>query len=347
MSVGPRGYITYFDQRYLPRALVMLRSLRRHDPEARVFPLCFDALAFDVVSSLADPMIAPIEAAALIAFEPRLPDCAERGRWAFYATHKPLLPLYVFAQHPELAALAHIDADTWFFAAPAPLYAELGDASVGLSPHRLSPPYEHYEVYGKFNAGFIYWRHDETALRCLEDYRADCLSWCYNRVEPDGRYMNQGYLTTWPDRYPNVHVLQHPGANLAFWNIARHHLAEKPSLTADGEPVVFYHFSNLYQDRNRVWRTQYAGLGPQHRLVLRALYHPYLSEIEKTDRQLRCRWPGMLPIDPQQQPWLETMPALRAYSRLSEKIVSALRRPGRVKRFLRFYKSVLHRTYGG
>src|SRR6516225_4669016 len=110
-------------------------------------------------------------------------------------------------------------------------------------------------------------------------------------------------------------------------------------MTADGEPVVFYHFSNLHQGGDRVWRTHYDLLGPQHSLVLRALYHPYLSEIEKTERQLRRRQPGLLPIDP--RPGWETMAALRAYTRLNEKIVSALRRPGRVKQFLRFCKSVL------
>jgi hypothetical protein len=309
MSIGFRGYTTYFDQRYLARALVMLRALRRHDPEAPLFPLCFDAVAFEIIAGLDDPMIRPIDAAAIAAFEPRLAGCAKRGRWAFYATHKPVLPLYVFEQHPALGALAHIDADTWFLGSPDPVYAELGAASVGLSPHRFSPAYEDAAIYGRFNAGFIYWRRDATGLRCLEDYRTDCLVWCANQLRPDGRFMNQGYLTAWPERYPDVHVLRHPGVNLAYWNIARHRLAERPSVTADDEPVVFYHFSNVHQDGEGVWRTPFGEFGPQRSLVLRALYHPYLSEVERTERWLRRRRPGLLPIDT--PPGLETMHALR------------------------------------
>jgi hypothetical protein len=31
----------------------------------------------------------------------------ERSRWEFYATHKPVLPLYVFARRPDIDAIAH------------------------------------------------------------------------------------------------------------------------------------------------------------------------------------------------------------------------------------------------
>ena len=139
MSGQPRAYVTYFDQRYLARALVMLRSLRHHDPAAEIFPLCFDRVAFEVIAGLADAMITPIGAEEIGAFEPRLGECGERGRWEFYATHKPVLPLYVFDRRPEIGAIAHIDADTFFYASPQPLFDEIGAASLALSPHHKTP----------------------------------------------------------------------------------------------------------------------------------------------------------------------------------------------------------------
>jgi hypothetical protein len=303
-----RAYVTYFDQRYLARALVMLRSLRHHDPAAEIFPLCFDRVAFEVIAGLADAMITPISAEEIGAFEPRLGECGERGRWEFYATHKPVLPLYVFDRRPEIGAIAHIDADTFFYASPQPLFDEIGAASLALSPHRFSPIYEKLTIYGRFNAGFIYWRRDLIGRRCLDDYRTDCLRWCKPRAEPDGRFMNQGYLTSWWRRYPSVHVIRHPGVNLAYWNIARHEITETPVLSVDGEPLIFHHFSNVHQDGRGYWHCPHRELGANLEVTLRAIYRPYLEEVEETADELRRRIPGLLAAVP--PAGLETLPVV-------------------------------------
>jgi hypothetical protein len=308
MSPEPRAWITYFDQRYLARALVMLRSLRRHDPQAEIFPLCFDQIAFDIVAGLTDDKITPIAEADMLGFEPALARNGGRGRLPFYALHKPVLPAYVFRRRPKLAAIAHIDADTYFYASPQPMFDEIGEASIGLSPHRFSPPYQDAVIYGEFNAGFIYWRNDPVGRRCLDEYRTDCLRWCAPWAEPDGRYMNQGYLTAWPGRYPNVHVLRHPGANLAYWNMARHRLTEKPVISVDGEALIFHHFSNVHQDHRGTWRCPYRQFGGNLGVALRAVYRPYLDEVEDTAAWLQMRVPGLLPMDP--PPRLETLPVV-------------------------------------
>jgi len=297
MSLPVRAYTTYFDQRYLARALVMLRSLRHHDPAATIFPLCFDRVSVDMVAALGDSGIVPVEPKILAAVEPRLAGCASRGRWEFYATHKAILPLHVQAQHPAIQAIAHIDADTCFFSSPAPLFAALDQASIGLSPHRFSPAFAPAALYGQFNAGFIYWRRDATGLRCLEEYREDCLAWCFNRTEPDGRYMNQGYLTAWPERYQNVHILRHPGANLAYWNIAGHSLAPGVPPTVDGAPLIFYHFSNIHRDAAGNWRSPYADFGLNQGVAIGQIYAPYLAAVDEAETRLRSLVPWLAAPD--------------------------------------------------
>jgi hypothetical protein len=304
-----RAYTSYFDQRYLARALVMLRSLRRHDPAAAIFPLCFDPVSADIVAALRDPGIVPVVPRLLSAFEPRLAGCAGRGRWEFYATHKAILPLYVLAQNPGIGTIAHIDADTWFFSSPAPVFDELAAASIGLSPHRFSPAFEQAIIHGAFNAGFVAWRHDATGLRCLEEFREDCLAWCFNRTEPDGRYMNQGYLTKWPARYPNVHVLRHPGANLAYWNIAGHRLAPGTPPTVDGEKLIFHHFSNIHRDATGQWRTPYADFGANQTVAMEHIYRPYLAAVDAAEKELRGMVPWLVAADLPQN--LATLPVLR------------------------------------
>jgi hypothetical protein len=297
MSTAPRAYVTYFDERYLPFAVVMLRSVRRHDRDALVFALCFDEPSLAAMSAIADSRIVLVSADDLLAFEPRLGACRARTRGAFYATHKPVLPLFALARHPEIEAVIHMDADCCFFASPAPLFEEIGEASIALSPHDFSPVFEELIVCGRFNAGFIYWRHDAVGLRCLQEYREDCLTWCEPHLEPDGRFMNQGYLTGWPDRYSGVHVIQHPGVNLAYWNIARRQLSARWRVRVDGSPLICYHFSGLFRDANGIWRGARREFGPNLAIALDRIYAPYLKQVERTDRSLRRRNPGLAPLE--------------------------------------------------
>jgi hypothetical protein len=111
MTSAAHGYVTYFDQRYLARGLVMIRSLRRHHPDADIFVLCLDDLTHAEVVKLADASVHAIAHADVLAFEPRLEACAHRPTHAYYATHKPILPLYVLAHHAHITRVTHLDAD--------------------------------------------------------------------------------------------------------------------------------------------------------------------------------------------------------------------------------------------
>jgi hypothetical protein len=214
----------------------------------------------------------PLSSDDLQAFEPRLEGCRARSRSAFYATHKPVLPLLALSRRPDLVAVAHVDADCYFFTSTAPLFDEIGPASIAVSPHDFSPVFEHLIVCGRFNAGFIYWRHDAVGLRCLQDYREDCLAWCESCVGPDGRFMNQGYLTRWPERYPGVHVIRHPGVNLAYWNIAGRRLGGIWRVKVNGQPLIFYHFSGLFLDEAGIWRTARREFGANLSMALDRIY---------------------------------------------------------------------------
>jgi hypothetical protein len=309
-----RCYATYFDQRYLARGLVMMRSLRRTDPDATIAPLCLDALTFDTVTALNDPNITPVRHEDLLAFEPALRACADRPRAAFYATHKPVLPRYVFERWSELQRVTHIDADAWFFGSPEAIFSEAPDASILVSPHRYPSDSNWEAYYGRFNAGFISWRNDATARECLSDYWADCFA----RMEPDetgGRFMNQGYLTVWPERYAGVHVIAHPGANLAPWNVRSHELRMTVDggvrqVTVDARPLIFFHFSRMFRDADGHWRTDYLRFGEENLAVaLLGVYRPYFEAVEAQMRSLAEA--GVLPSP------METPPDLAAFAYLT------------------------------
>jgi hypothetical protein len=190
-----RLYCSYFDSSYLSRGIVFLRSLRRRDPKAHVLVPALDDLCARILRERFTGQTMVLETETLHARFPALRTVrAERSSWAYYATQKPALALFAMESKPQPETVMYLDADTWFFADPAPVFEELGRASIGLSPHRFHSAVSHLHVFGAFNAGCVYWRNDETGRRCLADWRDDCLEWCAEQAQPDGRFMNQGYL---------------------------------------------------------------------------------------------------------------------------------------------------------
>jgi hypothetical protein len=279
-------FCTSFDSAYLARGLVMLRSLWRHAPAAKVLVLALDGPCEDVLrdripTAECAGRLSIVTPAMLMKAQPVLAQARDgRSQWAFYATLKPALALFAFESHPPPSSVFFIDADTWFFDTPALLLDEIGTASIAVSPHRFHAATMHLAMYGLYNAGCIYWRSDDTARRAVAAWRNDCLASCSEVAGADGRFMNQGYLNLWPARYPGVHVISHPGCNLAPWNIDGHQLAGEASLTVDGSPLVFYHFHGLVRDAAGTWGSHFPHLSRQPELARRAIYQPYIAAVE-------------------------------------------------------------------
>lgn len=280
------AFVTYFDQRYVARAVVMLRSLSYYSDHAPIFALCFDDISENIIKGLDIPRITVISHSEILDFEPRLRACRGRSRWAFYATHKPALPRYVLARWPSISRVTHVDADARFYSSPWPIFEEDTEAAIYVCPHRFESKNAHLKnSFGAFNAGFISWRNCAVGNACLSDYMDDCI----NKVDEEaagGHYMNQGYLTNWPLRYPGVHVIEHLGANVAYWNAATYPLtvSEKEGFTrvlVGGQPLIFFHFSAMFRDGGGRWRTNHLEFGDSNlSIALAHLYEPYCREVD-------------------------------------------------------------------
>jgi len=280
-------YCTYFDTGFLSRGLVMLRSLRRYDPSSIIVVLAIGEVPARVLHDVFGSELRVIESEALHSAVPVLRVIREqRSTWAFYATQKPALAMFTMGSEILPESVVYVDADTWFFADPAPIFQEIGGASVGISPHRFHAANRNLNIYGKYNAGWVYWCNNQIGRECLADWRDDCLEWCSEQNQPDGRFMNQGYLNRWPERYSNVHVVWNPGANLAPWNVDGHVLErDGDAVTVDGSPLIFYHFSGLRRDAGRHWYSSYPKF-EQFDLVNDTIYRPYITALDAEGRRL-------------------------------------------------------------
>jgi hypothetical protein len=285
-----RVYCTHFDSNYLAQGLTMIESLRRVDREATVFVLALDDAAWVVLEDLSIEGVTLLEPEALAKRCPELKKAVKgRSQWAAYATGKPQLVRLVL-EEAAAAWVVYVDADLWFCSSLGPIWEELGEASVGLSPHRFAPGNEGLAIYGQYNAGFVCFRADEVGRRCAEDWARDCREWCSEETLPDGRFMNQGYLNAWPRRFRGVREIAHPGVNLAPWNAGGHELGLDGAgrVVVDGSELIFYHFSGVYRDAAGEWwnRCPFEGQAG----VQRQVYEPYVEEVDRQSEMLKERY---------------------------------------------------------
>ncbi len=286
-----RAFCTYFDHRYLTRGLALWESLQRAAGSAPLYALCMDETAYVRLRSLALPDLHPIRLQELEAADPALADVkASRTTIEYYFTTTPALLLFILAQHPEITSITYLDADLYFFDSIEPLFAELGDASVGIIRHRFPPSLASREVFGIFNVGCLIFRNDPNARQVLEWWRERCIEWCYDRLEPD-RFADQKYLNKWPTQFTEVTVLEHKGANVAPWNVAQYELSERAGhVFVDEQPLLFYHFHGLRNWRGAVWQLGLLGYRvPSNRVLLERVYRPYVQTLQA--------WAARVPSD--------------------------------------------------
>lgn len=273
-------YCTHFDRNYLPRALVLFRSLKRHSPPFTLWALCLDDETHDVLASLAEPMIRPIRITDFERDDDALLTAkANRSLIEYYFTCTPSLPLYILRLEPHVPTITYLDADLKFFSSPQAVFDELGSSSIGIVPHAFPPGLHHLEKFGRFNVGLVVFRNNSTGLACLARWREQCLNWCYDRVEAD-RYADQKYLDEWPDLYGAVRILENPGAVTGPWNFTQHQITVSDGrLNVDGRDLIFYHFAGLRFIRSWLFDLGLGGFGRMSHAIRMRLYRTYVEEI--------------------------------------------------------------------
>ena len=112
------------------------------------------------------PGLAAVPLADLERHDPEL-EAVKRDRYPYRCIagrQPPAWTRYCLAREPELSAITYVDADVFFFSSPEPLFAELGDNSIQIVPHRYAPAYWHQEeTSGIYNVEWLTFRRDERA----------------------------------------------------------------------------------------------------------------------------------------------------------------------------------------
>ena len=215
------NFCTLFDSYYLTRGLTLYNSLEATCEDFHLYIFTFDNECYNVLQRL------NLKNATIIHqndFENEdLLRVKQTRTIAEYLWTCGASTIWYSIEKFNLGHCTYLDADMMFFSSPAPIFAVIGNHSVGITPHNFSPKFKSSEVYGKYCVQFVYFKNDENGLQVLNWWRNSCIEWCYAKLE-DGKYGDQKYLDYFMEKFSGVYEITHSGAGLAPWNIANFHL---------------------------------------------------------------------------------------------------------------------------
>ena len=282
-----RHFCTYFDSAYFERGIALYESLDRLYPAFTLWVLCFDESTWKRMTAARLSRVRLIRIEDLERATAGLQQArGNRTPIEYYFTCSPALPKYILETFPAVNLVTYLDADIYFYASPEALFTELGDRSIGIIRHKCSQLSE--KLYGIFNVGWVSFRRDKNGLACLSWWLERCLEWCYGRTE-DGRYADQKYLDSFPERFDGVAVLENVGANVAAWNIEKSDLRiSGGEILAGDVPLLFFHFHGLRQVDYLCYETGFENYGARLTEALaRGVIEPYVRVLLRiTKREL-------------------------------------------------------------
>ena len=179
----------------------------------------------------------------------------------FSTAVKPYLFAHLLAKK-EVSGAVYLDPDIQVFSQLSEVAGALGSgADAVVTPHLCAPlppdgrrPSTH-EIHrtGVFNLGFVALAASGPgrgfARWWAERCRRDCV------VDLDGGlFVDQKFAEWLPCFVPRCSVLQHPGYNVAYWNLGQRPLGVgQGGWRADGQPLRFFHFSGVSPERDAVF----------------------------------------------------------------------------------------------
>ena len=285
--MAKRVYCTYFDHNYLSRGLALYHSLQRHEPGAHLWVLCLSEACYRTLVALDLPNFVPRRLADFEAADPEVAATRrDRSSIEYYFTCSPAWKLYVLNNEPDAEWVTYLDSDLFFFASPEPIYAEMKNAAFGIIPHHFTKRLAYMRRFGIYNVGWVSVRRCDEGIAALRWWRERCIEWCHDYVEGD-RFADQRYLDRLPGMFPNVHVIEHLGANLAPWNFADLRMERRDGLVlVEGRyPLLFFHFQGVKRVGRYYFNSHRLFHAPFPNLVRQRIYQPYIVALAAAEQE--------------------------------------------------------------
>lgn len=239
-------YFTSICSNYLPKAMALAESLKRHDKGAR-FVLC----------------LVEREAPAVALEFPHFDEVilAKDAGWdafdSFMFRHsiveastavKPRFMIHLTERYADEDKFVYLDPDVLVYGEFVELKALLDQHSIVLAPHLLRPGNIDMEIsslaHGAYNLGFLAIRRSENSGKFLQWWAERLFLFCYDD-KSRGIFTDQKWIDLVPCFY-DCHILKHHGYDFATWSLLGSDLREVDGrYSINGDPLRFIHFSGL------------------------------------------------------------------------------------------------------
>lgn len=288
-GISPYNFCTLFDRNYLYKGLALHGSLMQHCREFTLWILCMDQTTYELLGRMDLPKVNLISLAEFENSELKKAK-ADRTAGEYAWTCASNFCRFMLEKY-SLLSITYLDSDLYFFNDPQEIFDEIQDASIAIIEHRYSEGYKHLEpLSGRFNVGWVTFRNNQAGREAAWWWSDRVLEWCYNRYE-DGKIGDQMYLNDWPDRFKDLRIIRHKGADVAPWNVENYRLSQVgKSVYVDEQKLIFYHFHSFHLLSPRRPLNSIIGYRLR-RPVIDLIYKPYfralrgiISAVRKTDK---------------------------------------------------------------
>lgn len=285
--MNKRCFYTSFNRAYAPQALILAESLRDvYGDSVDIVALLVDELEQDETGFFA------VFDCVLKTSELGIPDFK---RWIFgldiveaATAVKPFALRRLLDAYQEVV---YLDPDTIVYAPLDEMFTALARSNLVLTPHQVTPSSEPWVIestelqslmYGVFNLGFIAVRRSELGLRVAEWWRDRCYKYCVDDASK-GLFTDQKLFDLAPAFFPEMHVLTHPGYNVASWNLRERVFTfdENKGAMVNGLPLRFCHFTKATHIGALALERMAKEFG-----VMDELFYAYLARIEQKKAEL-------------------------------------------------------------
>jgi hypothetical protein len=273
-------YFTSICSNYLPKAMTLAESVKRHCPDAH-FVLCLverevpdvarDFPHFDEIILAKD---AGWDDFDTFMFRHSIVEAS--------TAVKPRFMIHLTERYPDADKFVYLDPDVRVYGEFVELRELLDEHSIVLAPHLLRPGNIDMEIsslaHGSYNLGFLAISRSENSRRFLQWWADRLFLFCYDD-KARGIFTDQKWIDLVPSFF-DCHILKHHGYDFATWSLLGSDLRE-----VDGEYVVngdrlrFIHFSGL--DSGTIDKAIGWWLTDDNRATFVALYTEYLALLEQ------------------------------------------------------------------
>ncbi len=277
-------FFTSITANYLPKARVLARLVKKHNPGA-VFHLMFS----DRVPEEFKIDDEPFDSLILIE-DLGIPDLRS---WIFKHSVVELCtavkgPAFVrIFETTDADKVVYFDPDIVVLHNLEQLSNILERTGVVLTPHQVVPEVTDGAIidneicslkHGIYNIGFLAVKRNQEGLRFIHWWRDRLLKYCYDDI-PNGLFTDQRWVDLAPAFFDDIFILRDKTYNVATWNLTHRDVRSNDDglLTIEGSPVKFFHFSGFDSGAQKVMLMKYARMNSP----LFKLRKWYIHELDK------------------------------------------------------------------